>query len=98
MVVRTLDIKETDSLYKNSAIVIPDEVLEKDQRQQSKAIFIRQGDDAFDTWTGRKPKPGESVVIEKHLGSTFECEIDGDKIVYRLINDDNVVGILEEVK
>lgn len=98
VVVRPLDIEQTDSLYKNTCLAIPDEVLKQDQRQQSKAVFIKAGDDAFDSWQGRKPKPGEEVVIEKHLGTAFEVEIDGKKIVYRLINDDNVVAILEEVE
>ncbi len=96
MVVKPLDIKESDKAFKNSIIEIPDIVKNQEQRKQIDALFICSGDDAFDGWKGRTPKPGDKVVIDRYAGFHKSVEVDGEQVEYRLMNDDQIIAINEE--
>jgi len=89
--VRPLSIEDTDDQFKGSMIAIPETVKETHQRAQQHAILVAVDDDSFADWKGLKPKIGDTVLIDKYVG--FHFKTNGE--LYRMMNDDQIVGIVE---
>lgn len=97
-----LDVRvlvEPDMVEKKTAggIFLPDDHTEKQQYAQIKATVTAVGVNA---WTEaarnpafRCPKPGDRVLIAKYGGIIVDGS-DGKK--YRILNDEDVTGLLEE--
>lgn len=73
-------------------IVLPGQVTEKEQWAQTKATLIAAGGNAFSDWKGRRPVPGERVVVKQYSGYTLDGK-DGRK--YQVCNDKDISAILD---
>lgn len=84
-------------------VILPDESKKHDEFSQQFGHVIRLGKFAFsmETQTGRvidenAPAPGDLVNYAKYAGGTFQTDNDGHK--YRIINDDDIIGVVERKK
>lgn len=86
------EIKET--VGKESIIIMPDVVKSKHQIAGTRATIVAVSGMAFHDWKGSTiPKIGDIVLVKKYAGDEYVGE---DGIAYRLINDNEIAGIITE--
>lgn len=66
---------------------------EREEMARVEGILIAVGGNAFMEWGGDVPKIGDRVVYCKYAG-VFHVGKDG--VTYRLCQDEDIVGIIEE--
>lgn len=69
-----------------SGIVLP-ETAEKEQKEQGEVVAIGSGEKIKKL----KLKPGQTVVFGKYSGE----EIEIDKVEYKFLKDEDILGIVE---
>lgn len=74
-----------------SGLVIPKQLTEREEMAKVEGVLIDLGGNAFADWNGRKPKPGETVLISKYAGMTCKGV---DEKEYRLCNDKDIAAIV----
>lgn len=81
---------------------LPDDLVARHQMAAESGVVVALGDGAFiwnsdkvTPYVGRKPKPGDRVMIEKYAGAAVHGD---DKNVYRIMDSDSIGAILEERK
>lgn len=72
-------------------ILLPDEVNERNQMAECRALLVATGENAFCEVSGKKPKPGDRVLIAKYAGIVTKGD-DGEE--YRLCNDADICAVL----
>lgn len=72
----------------------PDTVRDKEKYQTCKATFIMKSENAFRDWGGYMPEPGDRVYVSVASGMIHKGLKDGK--YYRIVNDKDVVGQLDE--
>jgi len=94
---------------KNRVVVLPDtidatintgslvlhkaeETKTNDNRMQTQGTLIAVSDCAFDEWEGKKPIVGDRVLFAMYAGQFYK---EGE-VEYRVMNDQEVIGILKE--
>lgn len=78
-----------------SGIIVSKQTTEREEMAKVEGLLIDIGGNAFTDWTGRKPKPGDTVLISKYAGMTCEGM---DEKEYRLCNDKDISAILQVTK
>lgn len=72
-------------------IAVPDQSASKAENGQTEGEFISAGGKAFNDWAPDEiPKQGQRVVFERYAGQMLTGE---DGLEYRLMNDDQIVGV-----
>ena len=92
-VVRLQGIEDTDPLLaraKAAGIALPKKEVDREQMAQVKGELVAIGGNAFEDWTGQRPEAGNTVLVAKYAGLTYE---EGD-VEYRIINDKDIAAIL----
>jgi len=87
-------VEETDPVFKaakEAGLAMPEDHMRKEQSAQIRAKLIDFGGNAFETWEGRKPERGDTVLFDRHMG--FIQEEGGKK--YRIISDTDIVSVWE---
>lgn len=77
----------------SGGIVLPGQVTEKEQWAQTRATLVAAGGNAFSDWVGRRPRPGERVIVKQYAGYTVDGK-DGEK--YQVCNDKDISAVLED--
>lgn len=79
---------------KKGSILLPDQVLEKQEWAVTKATLVAVGANAFMDWgkDALAPEVGNKVIIAQYAGKIHEG-IDGKK--YRVCNDEDILAIVE---
>ena len=93
-VVKLYDVEEADptlAAAKKAGIVLATQYKEREQMAQVKGQLVAAGGNAFEDWQGKKPAPGDTVIIAKHSGLIYR----DDEEEYRIINDKDIAAILE---
>lgn len=72
-------------------LYLPEQTQSKEQMAQVKGKIIAIGGNAFDDWSGDKPKVGDIVYYSKYAGMIMN---DPDFEGYSLINDKDIVAII----
>ena len=78
---------------KQSIIVIPDEILGRDQMLEQRATVIAVG---ISAWAGEpepRAKPGDKVIVAKFAGYMATGTADGKP--YRFVNDNDIFAAIE---
>lgn len=93
-------IVKPDSAEAKSAggIILPPEVVDKEKFAIQKGTLVAMGENAWEEAASRssrftRPAPGDRVMIGKYAGVRFKGLDGGD---YVLMNDEDVIGRLEE--
>ena len=73
-------------------IISTDGMSEREQLGNTTGEVIALGDEAFQGYTTKPIKPGDKVIMAKYAGLMYVGK-DGHK--YRMINDDDVTGVLD---
>lgn len=74
-------------------IALPGQSAERAENGQTEGEFIAAGGKAFNDWDNEEiPRKGQRVVFERYAGQFLIGE---DGFEYRLMNDDQIVGIRE---
>lgn len=97
VIVKPDDIHDTDPLFKkakSAGIALPEAHLKKEQVRQVEGELIAIGGNAFESWKGEIPQVGQRVIFDEYAGSNKT--INGIK--YQIINDDDIIGIIKEMK
>lgn len=72
-------------------VAIPGQSLDKEENGQTEGEFISAGGKAFNDWKPEEiPQPGKRVVFERYAGQYLTGD---DGLEYRLMNDDQIVGV-----
>ena len=74
-------------------IVKAQEAVKREAWKTCKATFIMKSDNAFRDWGGYMPEPGDRVYVAVASGMIHKGN-DGKE--YRIVNDKDVVGQLDE--
>lgn len=82
----------------SGGIIIPEAVADQKKMAMMKGTLVAVGENAWEEAASRstafiKPKPGDRVMIAKY-GGVVVTGLDGAD--YRLLNDEDVIGRLEE--
>lgn len=86
-----LDVVESKS---TGGIILPDELVAKEQFAQTEALLIAVGGLAFERWIGEIPKPGDTLIIRKYAAHyTIKGE---DGKTYQLCNDKDISAIVRK--
>lgn len=78
---------------KESLIVLPDEVKERNQMIEQRAIVVAVGKHAWHDEPEPRAKPGDKVLVSKFAGYNATGTSDG--ITYRIINDRDIFAAIE---
>ena len=74
-------------------IALADKSKDVAENGQTEGEFISAGGKAFNDWQKNEiPKSGQRVVFERYAGQILTGE---DGLEYRLMNDDQIVGVRE---
>lgn len=79
---------------KQGLIVLPDEVLSRDQMIEVRAIVIEAGPSAWCDEAQPRAKVGDKVLVSKFAGFVATGTKDGKP--YRFINDRDIFAIIED--
>lgn len=87
-VVRVAAVEEKTA----GGVIIPDIRKERNQMAMTTATLLEAGGNAFEDWKGRKPKPGDKVLIQKYAGQFKEAD---PTDTVRVVHDKEILAILE---
>lgn len=74
-------------------IALPGSAAEKAENGQTEGEFISAGGKAFNDWKPEEiPAKGQRVVFERYAGQML---VGDDGLEYRMMNDDQIVGVRE---
>lgn len=90
---RAVLIKPYQPERKQSMIVMPDEVANRDQSIEQRAMVIEVGPSAWCDETVHRAKPGDKVLVSKFAGFVAVGTRDGER--YRFINDRDIFALIE---
>jgi co-chaperonin GroES (HSP10) len=90
---RAVLIKPYQPERKQSMIVMPDEVANRDQSIEQRAIVIEVGPSAWCDEICHRAKPGDKVLVSKFAGFVAIGTSDGER--YRFINDRDIFALIE---
>lgn len=90
---RAVLVKPYTPERKEGLIVLPDEVLGRDQMIEARAIIIEVGPLAWTEEGQPRAKVGDKVLISKFAG--FMATGTADKQAYRFVNDRDIFAIIE---
>lgn len=77
----------------SGGIELPQNRVDKEENGQTEGELVAVAGKAFYDWDeGERPKVGQRIVFEAYAGQFF-TGVDGLK--YRLMNDDQIVGVRE---
>jgi co-chaperonin GroES (HSP10) len=82
-----------DEALKSSVLDIPQEILAKDRTRTVKGVVEAIGPDAFYDKPSAWAKVGDTVMFAVHAGWVYV----EDKVTYRVINDEDLVGRFVDV-
>ncbi len=74
-------------------IILPDSATEKQKYATQKATLIAIGKSCFAEWL-ESPEPGSRILIAQYSGTLIKGA-DGQE--YRIINDEDICALLEEI-
>jgi co-chaperonin GroES (HSP10) len=90
---RAVLIKPYQPERKQSVIVMPDEVANRDQSIEQRAVVIEAGPSAWCDETVPRAQPGDKVLVSKFAGFVAVGTSDGER--YRFINDRDIFALIE---
>ncbi len=64
---------------------------DREQMAHTKATLLAIGGNAFEDWKGRKPVPGDRIMITKYSGITREAD---PTDLIRVIHDKEILAVL----
>jgi co-chaperonin GroES (HSP10) len=73
-------------------IIATDDMSEREQLGNTTGEVVEIGYEAFSSYTEKPVKPGDKIVMAKYAGLMYVGK-DGHK--YRMINDDDITGVLD---
>ena len=82
-----------EAVEKIGSIVVPDSVRDKQKMRTVKATFVAAGGNAFEDYAEPVPVPGDRIYVAVGAGIIHKGP-DGRE--YRIVNDDDIAGILTE--
>jgi co-chaperonin GroES (HSP10) len=65
--------------------------IDREQMAHTQATLLAVGGNAFDDWKGRKPVPGDRIMITKYSGITREAD---PTDLIRVIHDKEILAVL----
>lgn len=78
---------------KESLIVMPEEVLTRDQMLEQRATVIAIGPSAWHDEVAPRAKPGDKVLVSRYAGYMATGTADGKQ--YRFVNDRDIFAAIE---
>lgn len=93
---RAVLIKPYTPERKESILVMPDEVLQRDQMVEQRAIVIELGKYAWHDEPEPRALPGQKVLVSKFAGYMVKGTADNEQ--YRLVNDKDIFAGIEVEK
>lgn len=85
---RAVLVKPYEPEKREGLIVIPDQVQERTQMVEQRAIVIAVGDSAWIDESKPRAKVGDRVLVAKFAGAMAIGTMDGEK--YRFVNDRDI--------
>ena len=99
---RVLVLPDVVNDLTEGGIAIPGQAADKAENGQTEGEFVYAGGRAFEDWKKDRegnaienaliPVPGQRVVFERYAGQMLTGE---DGLEYRMMNDDQIVGVRE---
>ncbi len=82
-----------DSKDKISAggVHLPQLTQDRDQMSATTGTLLACGGNAFEDWNGRKPAPGDRIMVSKYAGITREAD---PTDLVRVMNDKEILAVL----
>ena len=96
-------IVELDAPKEKTAggLYLPNQTQDADKLAAVEATLVAVSPQAFtyaDGWPeGSLPEPGARVLFKRHTGWLYEKEIAGEKRIFRILNDKDIVAVVEPV-
>jgi len=90
---RAVLIKPYTPERKESVIVMPDEVLQRDQMVEQRAIVVEVGKFAWHDEPEPRAYAGQKVLVSKFAGYMVKGTADNEQ--YRLVNDKDIFAGIE---
>jgi len=78
---------------RNSVIVMPDEVMGRDQMLEQRAVVVEVGPSAWCDEPMPRAKPGDKVLVARFSGFMATGTADGQP--YRFVNDRDIFAAIE---
>lgn len=78
---------------KEGLIVLPDEVIGRDQMVEQRAIVVALGDHVWHDEPGPRCKIGDKVLVSGYAGYMAKGTADGKQ--YRFVNDRDIFAVIE---
>lgn len=75
-------------------IILPDATHKKEQAGAQFAEIIDTGPTAWDEYPEPWAKIGDTVIVVRYAGAQWD--FDGEDKLYRIINDDEIIGVMKE--
>lgn len=89
---RAVLVKPYEPEKKEGLIIIPDQVQERTQMIEQRAVIIEVGDMAWYEDGKPRAKAGDKVLVAKFAGSMAIGTLDGQK--YRMVNDRDIFALI----
>ena len=93
---RAVLVKPYTPERKAGLIVLPDEVLSRDQMIEQRAIVIEVGPHSWADEPTPRAKAGDKVLVSKFAG--YMATGPADNVQYRLVNDRDIFAAIEDEK
>ena len=91
---RAVLVKPYTPERKESLLVMPDEVLARDQMVEQRALVIEVGKFAWCDEPEPRASAGQKVLVSKFAGYMVKGTADGEQ--YRLVNDRDIFAAIEQ--
>lgn len=89
---RAVLVKPYEPEKKEGLIIIPDQVQERTQMIEQRAVVIEVGSEAWCEDSKPRAKAGDKVLVAKFAGSMALGTLDGQK--YRMVNDRDIFALI----
>ncbi len=75
----------------SGGIIIPEERRDRNQMAATEGTLLAVGGNAFMDWEGRKPVPGDRVMVSKYAGIIREAD---PTDLIRVVHDKEILAVL----
>lgn len=89
---RAVLLKPYEPEKRQGLIVIPDQVQERTQMVEQRAVVIEVGDSAWCDEPRPRAKAGDKVLVAKFAGAMAIGTLDGE--FYRMVNDRDIFALI----
>ncbi len=89
-----IKLHEFEDKFEGSSLYKPDKTKKKDEAGGQFAEVLDVGPTAWDEYSKPWAKVGDVVLCVRYAGAQYDY--DGDDKMNRLINDDEIIGVVKE--